>query len=70
MEWVQAGSRNRCSWHDSEGVGDYSYVFIIGVEMLNSFMIISETEGLSKMTRNHIHFAQGVPGTGVISGKL
>ncbi|KAG5726138.1 putative tRNA 2'-phosphotransferase [Termitomyces sp. T112] len=25
-------------------------------------------EGLSKMTRNHIHFAQGIPGNGVISG--
>jgi len=25
-------------------------------------------EGLNKMSRNHIHLAQGVPGTGVISG--
>ncbi|KAA1468922.1 hypothetical protein DENSPDRAFT_795237 [Dentipellis sp. KUC8613] len=25
-------------------------------------------QGLSKMTRNHIHLAQGVPGNGVISG--
>lgn len=27
-------------------------------------------QGLSKMARNHIHLAQGVPGSGVISGKL
>ncbi|KAI0640747.1 KptA family-domain-containing protein [Trametes meyenii] len=27
-----------------------------------------EDVGLSKMTRNHIHLAQGVPGSGVISG--
>jgi len=26
------------------------------------------TQGLSKMTRNHIHLAQNVPGSGVISG--
>ena len=26
------------------------------------------TQGLSKMKRNHIHLAQGVAGTGVISG--
>ncbi|KAI0077756.1 hypothetical protein K474DRAFT_1642794 [Panus rudis PR-1116 ss-1] len=26
------------------------------------------TQGLSKMNRNHIHLAQGVPGSGVISG--
>ena len=26
------------------------------------------TQGLSKMNRNHIHLAQGVPGTGIISG--
>lgn len=26
------------------------------------------TQGLSKMTRNHIHLAQGIPGSGVISG--
>jgi len=25
-------------------------------------------EGLSRVTRNHIHFAQGIPGSGVISG--
>lgn len=33
-------------------------------------MIYLGTEGLSKMTRNHIHLAQGVPGSGVISGIL
>ncbi|GJE91295.1 RNA 2'-phosphotransferase [Phanerochaete sordida] len=27
-----------------------------------------KTQGLRKMERNHIHLAQGVPGTGVISG--
>lgn len=27
-----------------------------------------EHEGLSKMKRNHIHLAQGLPGTGVLSG--
>lgn len=27
-----------------------------------------ETQGLSKMTRNHIHLAQGVSGSGVVSG--
>lgn len=27
-----------------------------------------KTQGLSKMKRNHIHLAQGVPGSGVISG--
>jgi len=30
----------------------------------------SAKEGLSKMKRNHIHLAQGVPGDKVISGKL
>ncbi|KIP02297.1 hypothetical protein PHLGIDRAFT_16631 [Phlebiopsis gigantea 11061_1 CR5-6] len=29
---------------------------------------IIKSQGLSKMTRNHIHLAQGVPGSGVISG--
>ncbi|THH15743.1 hypothetical protein EW146_g4778 [Bondarzewia mesenterica] len=33
----------------------------------NAWRSIS-TQGLSKMTRNHIHLAQGVPGDGVISG--
>jgi 2'-phosphotransferase len=28
------------------------------------------SEGLSKMNRNHIHLAQGVPGDMVISGEL
>lgn len=30
--------------------------------------ISSEKEGLSRMNRNHIHLAQGVPGDAVISG--
>lgn len=34
-------------------------------ELMSS--ILAE-QGLSKMTRNHIHLAQGVPSSGVISG--
>lgn len=31
---------------------------------------IAGEQGLSKMSRNHIHLAQGVPGSGAISGVL
>jgi RNA:NAD 2'-phosphotransferase (TPT1/KptA family) len=31
--------------------------------------MIAAQNGLSKMNRNHIHLAQGIPGDGVISGE-
>ena len=36
----------------------------------NPWLSVASTEhqGLSKMKRNHIHLAQGLPGTGVLSG--
>ncbi|TFK88431.1 hypothetical protein K466DRAFT_488950 [Polyporus arcularius HHB13444] len=75
--WIRAnqGHSMKSVVLDLQPIGSHSDIPTgIAVHGTNkaAWEVISESDfqeqGLSKMTRNHIHLAQGVPGSGVISG--
>ncbi len=52
--------RGYCPWHGYPSLGNYLFaLFALLVPKRSRLTIITATEGLSKMKRNHIHLAQG-----------
>ncbi|THH29526.1 hypothetical protein EUX98_g4670 [Antrodiella citrinella] len=71
--WIRANQG-----HSLKAVADLETTPILSVSDIPTGVAVHGTtrlawesiqkEGLSRMKRNHVHLAQGVPGTGVISG--